>query len=155
MWGKQTNFEEATRSPLIIRVPGITSPGKQCNSLVETVDIFPTLLDICGLPPLLVTDGRSFLPLLRDPEQPWKVAVYHAHDRQGGKVIGHAVRTATHRLVSWRQGWGLSDKEVAVELYDYVNDPYETRNVAEDPAYTKVRKDLEQLLRDGPIRMNP
>lgn len=155
MWGKQTNFEEAAHSPLIVRAPGISHAGTKCSELVETVDIFPTLLDICGLPKLPVTDGLSFLPLLKNPKQKWKEAAYHVFDREGGKVIGHAVRTANYRLVSWREGWGLSGKEIAVELYDYLKDPYETRNVAADPAYSGIRKDLEKLLREGPARMNP
>lgn len=155
MWGKQTNFEEATRSPLIVRVPGITKAGTQCKELVETVDIFPTLLDICGLPTLPVSDGRSFLPLLKNPEKPWKEAAYHVFGREGGKVFGHAVRTENYRLVSWRRGWNLSGEEIAVELYDYEKDPFETRNVAADPSYTKVRKYMEDLLRKGPARMNP
>ena len=156
MWGKQTNFESATRSPLIARAPGRTKAGSRSRALVETVDIFPTLLDLCGLPPLPLSDGRSFLPLLDDPQRPWKEAVCHVFDRHpkvDGKsqlVIGHGVRSASHRLVSWRAGWELSGKEVAVELYDYDNDPFETRNVAADPSYAQTLAKLRQLLQELP-----
>ena len=161
MWGKQTNFESATRSPLIVRVPGQAPAGGRCSGLVETVDIFPTLLDLCGLPPLPLTDGHSFAPLLRDPSQPWKQAVFHVFDRHtqvDGRyqlIIGHAVRTATHRLVSWQVGWDLGGKRIAEELYDYVHDPCETRNLAHDPASIDLLRSMEQTLRDGPAAALP
>jgi arylsulfatase A-like enzyme len=156
MWGKQTNFESATRSPLIVRAPGRCRAGAACTGLVETVDIYPTLLDLCGLPPLPVSDGYSFAPLLANPSQPWKQAVFHVFDRrrwEDGRmqfILGHAIRTPTHRLVSWRVGWELDGKQVAEELYDYVNDPHETRNLAHVPAYAALRRSLEQALSDGP-----
>ena len=121
------------------------------DALVETVDICPTLLDLCGLAPLAVSDGKSFVPLLEKPLQPWKEAAYHVFNRnRGGRVIGHAVRTARYRLVSWRKGWGLDGEELAVELYDYEEDPDETRNVAKDGRYAETRRKLEGLLREGP-----
>jgi iduronate 2-sulfatase len=156
MWGKQTNFESATRSPLIARAPGHNKAGSRSPALVETVDIFPTLLDLCGLPPLPLTDGRSFVSLLDDPQRPWKEAVFHVFDRHpkvDGKsqlIIGHGVRSASHRLVSWRAGWELSGKEVAVELYDYEKDPFETRNVAADPSYAQTLNRLRALLMELP-----
>jgi arylsulfatase A-like enzyme len=154
MWGKQSNFESATHSPLIVRAPGRSQAGTRSQALVETVDIFPTLLDYCGLKPLPVADGRSFVPLLEKPAQPWKKAAFHVFNRNGVAVIGHAIRTADYRLVDWREGWGLSGTRVALELYDYRRDPYETRNVADNPEYADVRKELEKQLREGPAKMS-
>jgi iduronate 2-sulfatase len=134
-----------------VRVPGTTPAGGRCDALVETVDIFPTLLELCGLPELPVSDGQSFVPLLKDPRRPWKDAAFHVFNRnQGGPVIGHAVRTKRYRLVSWNRGWGMDGEQVAVELYDYQTDPNETQNVAEDASYAQTRRDLLQTLRNGP-----
>ncbi|MFZ5831208.1 MAG: sulfatase [Planctomycetota bacterium] len=161
MWSKHSNFECAARSPLIVRAPGVTKAGAATDALVETVDIFPSLLELCGLPRLEVYDGRSFAPLLKNPETDGKDAVFHVFNRGGevgGKrqsIIGHAVRTPTHRLVSWRVGWGMDNAEYAAELYDYVRDPYETQNLADKPEYAQLRADLEQKLRNGPAGTLP
>ncbi len=155
LWSKHTNFEAATWAPLIVRAPGTTKLGTHSRALVETVDILPTLLDLCGLPALPVSDGRSFRPVLEHPERPWKSAVFHVFDRHrviDGKntlILGFAVRTPTHRLVSWRVGWDLEGREIAAELYDYVSDPHETRNLAGDPAQADLRRALEGLRRAG------
>lgn len=165
-WGKQTNFETAARSPLIVRAPGYAA-GRRTPAIVEAVDILPTLLDLCAAPPLAVTDGTSFTPLLKNPELPGKAAAFHVFSRMGVApsakdpgakpelIIGHAVRTANHRLVEWRVGWSLSGELVATELYDYSQDGMEVRNVADDPAYAVRRQALAQALRDGPARLNP
>ncbi|MBI2513523.1 MAG: sulfatase [Opitutae bacterium] len=163
LWGKQTNFEEAAHSPLIVRVPGVTQSGARSPALVETIDILPTLTELCGIAPLAVTDGTSFAPVLREPARVWKDAIFHVFDRRWAfeessrkeLVIGHAVRTAGYRLVEWRRGWSMTGERVATELYDYTADPLETRNVADDAAYAEVRAELEARLRTGPARLNP
>ena len=100
--------------------------------------------------------GQSFAPLLRDPQQTWKEAAFHVFNRnRDGLVLGHAVRTERYRLVSWRRGWELDGEAVATELYDYEQDPHETRNVADDPDYGEVRSELEALLRAGPADQVP
>jgi arylsulfatase A-like enzyme len=136
---------------LIVRAPGHTKPGTSSRALVETVDIFPTLLDLCRLPALPVSDGLSFKPVLARPDRPWKSAAFHVFNRRrvidgrNTPIVGFAVRTGTHRLVSWRTGWDAAGKVVATELYDYVSDPHETRNVADDPAQAGLRRELEGL----------
>jgi iduronate 2-sulfatase len=121
-------------------------------ALVETVDIFPTLLDLAGLDPLPVTDGLSFAPLLDDPEQPWEDAAFHVFNRsrtvdgERQAVIGHAIRTARHRYVAWQVGWEADGKLVAEDLYDYDSDPHETQNHAGDPEYTATKKELREKL---------
>jgi iduronate 2-sulfatase len=155
-WSKHYMFEWANHSPLIIKVPWMEHKEVQCDELVETVDIFPTLLDLCGIPELEVYDGRSMVPLLEDPDREWKKAVYHVWNRRmnidgnGELIIGHAVRTEKYRYIRWGVGWGLQGQEVASELYDYTKKPYETRNLANDPEYTDICKDMKQLLREGP-----
>ncbi|MFZ5830457.1 MAG: sulfatase, partial [Planctomycetota bacterium] len=75
-WAKHTAWEVATRSPLIISVPGQRSKGAKSNALVEFVDIFPSLAEACGLPVPSQVEGTSFLPLLADPDTPWKKAAF-------------------------------------------------------------------------------
>ena len=135
---------------LIVRAPGRSLSGVRCDALVESVDIFPTLLDLCDLPPLPVSDGTSFVPLLEAPEQDWKVAAHHVFNRnRGGLIVGHAVRTKQYRLVSWRRGWELSGEQVAVELYDYEQDPHETTNVADaNPEVVQRLQALAEQARD-------
>ncbi len=149
MWSKHSNFEAATHSPLIIRAPGREHKGTRCRAMVETVDIFPTMLDLCGLPPLPVADGKSLVPLLIEPQRDWDEASFHVYNRgrQGnGLVVGHGVRTVRYRLVSWNRGWAMTGRQVGIELYDYHVDPDETQNLAENPDYTEVRERLMTLL---------
>jgi arylsulfatase A-like enzyme len=155
MWGKQSNFERAARSPVIVRAPGMAH-GVACSELVETVDIFPTLLDFCGLPAMKITDGKSFVPLLRDPTQPWKPAAYHVFNRSsnrtGGKgVIGFAVRTKDARYVEWHEGWSLDAKLVAREFYRYTPEqPDEVVNEVDSPERAPEVARHAKLLRENP-----
>jgi iduronate 2-sulfatase len=155
-WSKHYNFEWAAHSPLIIKVPWINQKNVKTDALVETVDILPTLLELCKIPELDVYDGTSMVPLLKDPSMPWKKAVYHVFNRSkqiNGKwefIVGHAVRNERYRYTSWRVGWGMKGDEVAAELYDYAQPPYETRNLANDPEYAELRRDMIKLLMEGP-----
>ncbi len=145
-WCKHTNYEEATRIPLIVRAPGIGRPGKRTASLVETVDVYPSLAELAGLPAPQQShalDGRSFVANLRDPAARVKDAVYHAYPRSRpgeGAIIGRAVRTERYRLVEWKKP-GATPDTAELELYDYTADPLESRNLArEQPeVVTKLR----------------
>ncbi len=154
-WAKSTNFERATLSPLIVCAPGKQS-GVGTSAIVETVDIFPTLVDLCGLPALPLTDGKSFAPLLDDPHQPWKEAAYHVFNRagEGGKkkspIIGFAVRTEKARYVEWHQGWSLDAPMVAREFYRYYpNKPDEISNAIDKPELQELISQHSALLREN------
>ncbi len=135
LWGKATNFEEAVRIPLLIRAPGLTRPGTTTRALVETVDLYPTLAHLAGVPLAEVPqrlEGRDLRPLFADPAAPVKEAIFHSFARAKpgvGQTIGSAVRTATHRLVEWRLP-GAPPADADLELYDYNADPRETVNLA-------------------------
>jgi iduronate 2-sulfatase len=150
-WTKLTNYETAANSPLLISAPGLRQ-GARCALPVETCDLFPTLLDLCGLPPLAVTDGTSLRPLLEDPQSAaWNRVAYHLVNRSGGgrgkPIIGRAVRDTRFRYIEWHEGWEQTDRPVAVELYDYSpGAPGEARNLADDPALTDQRERLHRLL---------
>ncbi len=123
MWAKHTLFEQALRSPLMIRHPGLRDPGVVSGVVVETVDIFPTLLDLCGLPlPDASLDGRSLVPQLVD-----------ATAERGRPALGfwrehRSVRDERWRLIVYP---ATDDRpEAVVELFDMANDPHELENVA-------------------------
>jgi len=125
MFGKQTNFEVAVRSPLIVKVPAIPEPGKRAHGLVETVDLYPTLSELCGLEAPDDLAGISLLPMICDPEHHGKRYTYSFHPR--GPLMGRTLRTNRHRVVHWTDKQG---KTVQVELYDHRLDPDENENIA-------------------------
>ena len=76
LWGKTTNFELDTRVPLIVRAPGMKAAGRPTSSLVELVDLYPTLAELAGLPLGEQLEGKSFVPLLNDPARVTKTAAF-------------------------------------------------------------------------------
>lgn len=135
MWGKHSNFEEAVHVPLILKVPGMAKPGVSSPGLVELVDIYPTLAEVCGLalPPGL--EGSSFAPLLVEPSLPWKRAVFSQWPRG---EMGYTVRTERYRYTLWG---------AEAELYDYRTDPDGNRNLAgSQPA---LARQMNNLLTEG------
>lgn len=72
---KFTLWEKAYRVPFIIVAPGITKPGSRCSRPISLLDIYPTLLELAGLPPKTDLEGKSLVPLLKDPKQQWEPAV--------------------------------------------------------------------------------
>lgn len=130
-WCKHDNYEQTARIPLIVAAPGVAKAGARAtNALIETVDIYPTLAELAGLPAPQVPqgiEGKSFVPVLRDPNLSAKDFLYHAYPR--GERIGRAVRTTRYRLVEWKVP-GRSAESADLELYDYETDPLETKNLA-------------------------
>jgi len=125
MFGKQTNFEVATRSPLFVRTPDMARPGAGTHSLVESVDLYPTLAELCGLKAPDDLPGTSLAPMIRDPDYPGKGFAFSFHGR--GRLMGRTIRTSRYRLVYWTDKAG---EAAQVELYDHDNDPGENVNVA-------------------------
>ena len=138
-WNKNTLFELTARTPMIVYRPGMKAAGQSCSRLVEFVDIFPTLTELCGLPAPAVLEGRSFAPLLDDPRQHWKEAAFTQLVR--GPVEGRSVRTERWRYIEWDRG------QKGAELYDHETDPREYTNVASDPAHGQLIARLRALLR--------
>ena len=131
-WTKHTNYEQANHIPLLVTAPGITVPGASTGQLAETVDIYPTLAELAGLEKPKApqpVDGRSLVPVLKDPDQRIRDHAYHAYTRGG--YLGRAIRTDKYRLVEWTPR-NNSEAEPVYELYDYKDDPLETRNIADD-----------------------
>ena len=148
IWTKHTNFEQANRIPMVIIAPGVTKPSSVTSQLAETVDLFPTLSELAGLPepsgPQPI-DGISLVPVLKNPNARVRDHAYHAYPR-GGK-LGRAIRTQRYRLVEWKKH---NDPGAGVdyELYDYKSDPWETQNQYEDRP--KIAKRLKTILSKYP-----
>lgn len=144
LWRKHTQFEESTRVPLIVRIPGGVS-GRTTSALVELVDLYPTLADLCGLPSPEGMEGISFRPVLEDPDVPWKSAIFSEAQRRGAH--GRSVRTARYRFTEWTPLEG--DGEPQFELYDLDSDPKEYDNLAGDPEHQPTMDRLAAVLRNG------
>ncbi len=150
IWCKHTNYEMATRSALVVSAPGQKITGQACDKLVEFVDIYPTLAELCKLPKPADVEGYSFAPLLDDPKQKWKAAAFSQYPRSSketGRVMGYAVRSDRYRYVEWRKR--DSTEVVARELYDHQTDPKEDRNIASDPKNKGIIEELAKRLSAG------
>lgn len=154
MWSKFSLFEQSTRVPLIVHVPGAAANGSETDAFVELVDFMPTFAEWWGLEPATVFEGDSFHPLLSDPEQPWKEAVFSSIPIRG---LGRMVRTDDFRYSEWRQDRSLPHETPPLEreLYDLVNDPGEQRNLVDDPLYTAVLREMQSRLRAGSAAARP
>ena len=152
-WCKHTNFENATRAPLILSIPGQKHAAAKTDALVEFVDIYPTLCDAVGLSKPDGLEGISLLPLLDDPKRPWKTAAFSQYPRGGGggggeKVMGYTIRTDRFRYTEW-QARNDPKQVLARELYDHETDPRETKNVADEADKANVVRDLSERLKKG------
>ncbi len=149
MWCKHTNYETSVHSPLIISVPGQASAGSKSDALVEFVDIYPSLCELCGVPLPRGLEGLSFKPLIRDPRHPWKKAVFSQYPRHipgQGRGMGYSMRTDHYRFTEWTVP-GTDFREY--ELYDHQIDPKENVNIAKRPANAQLVKQLARQLHDG------
>ena len=145
-WCKWTNMDIDTRVPLIIKVPG-GNRDMQTDALVELLDMYPTLAELCGLGIPGHVEGRSLVPLLNDPKMEWVESVTtvwpHNRTKYEQVIMGYSVKTERFNYVEWVQ---LNTGEVlARELYDHRDDPEETVNVVDQPEYLEEIAKLEAL----------
>ncbi len=144
LWSKHTNFEIATRSMLMISIPGQKQRGAKTDALVEFVDVYPTLCELAGLPLTDGLEGKSFAPLIANPKLPWKQAAFSQYPR--GKLMGHSMRTDRYRYTEWAMP---GERLEGMELYDHKKDPDENVNIANLPKNKKLVAELSEQLRKG------
>jgi len=152
IWTKHTNYEQANHIPLLVIAPGVTKPGSSTRQLAESVDVFPTLAELAGLPapsgPQGV-DGVSLVPVLKNPAARARDHAYHAYPKA---KMGRAIRTERYRLVEWKKP-GTAPDTAELELYDYETDPHETKNLAAE--HPDVVKQLRAILAKYPEAKQP
>jgi iduronate 2-sulfatase len=145
-WCKQTNFEVDTHAPLIIRAPNAKANGGKSASLVEFIDIYPTLCELAGLPVPEVLEGVSLASVLNDVSVKVKDAAFSQfpHNLKGKNYMGYTMRTDRYRLVEWLDR--MTGKTVATELYDHQSDPQENTNIADRPESRETVRSLDTRL---------
>jgi len=132
-WRKFSLWEEATHNVLMAVVPGVTSPGGRCPRPVTMLDVYPTLIELCNLAPKDEIQGRSLVPLLKNPESEWERPALTTHG-----LNNHSLRTERFRYIRYSD-----DTE---ELYDHDKDELEWTNLAGDAKYADVKKQLAKWL---------
>jgi len=152
IWTKHTNFEQANRIPLLVIAPGVTQPGSSTRQLTETVDLYPTLAELAGIPspngPQPI-DGVSLVPVLKDPQARVRDHAYHCFPKE---KMGRSIRTERYRLVEWKVV-GAAPETAELELYDYQTDPQETHNLA--AKQPEVVRQLREILGRHPEAVSP
>jgi len=124
-WRKQALWEESTHVPMLFKVPGEKSNGKRSSRVVSLLDIYPTLVELCGLPEAERLEGNSLVPLIKNPEKAWNKPVLSTWYYKN-----HAVRSENYRYIHYRDG--------GEELYDHRTDPGEHINLAGNPDYADI-----------------
>jgi len=138
-WRKDTLWEEATRIPLIVVAPGITTPGTLSNQPVSLMDIYPTLTALAGLDTPGHVEGNNLLPLLKDSNSPWEHTVLTT-----AGFRNHSVRNKRYRYTLWSNR--------AEELYDHKTDPHEWQNLAAKKSMQKIKQELKTKLPENNAR---
>ncbi len=161
LWCKHSNFEQATRTPMIIASPSVKP--SQTAAQTEYVDIFPTLCELSGVPIPTYLDGKSLVPLMRDAKAKVKEYSVSQYPRGGTgdgesgaqkastSIMGYSIRTERYRYTVWMKNFRSNqpykeDLLVGSELFDYKLDPNETVNFANDKTYKKVSKEMHQKM---------
>jgi uncharacterized sulfatase len=145
--GKGWLYEGGIRVPLIVKWKNVIAPGTQSHSMINSIDFFPTFLEIAGIQSSTKIDGKSLVPVLKDPEEKIHDTFYwhypHYHIGSGMKPAG-AIRSGKWKLLEWYEESLLGDKEKAVELYNLENDIGESVNLAD--SLKSVSKELQDKL---------
>jgi arylsulfatase A len=144
-FAKSALWEQTTRTPLIIHVPDklavefgwTNTKATRCKRPVSLVDLYPTLIDLCGLPKNEDIDGRSLAPLVRNPEAEWQYPAIITHSPHWHGV-NHAIRSQRWHYIRYRDG--------SEELYDAANDPNQWTNLANDPRHASAKAELAKWL---------
>ena len=153
-WCKMTNYEIDTNAPLIISTPQLKGKSIKCKSLVEFVDIYPTLCELAGISIPETLEGISDVPLFENPDRTWKKAAFSQFLREGIWIapdgieyMGYSIRTENYRYTEWIN-WETKEL-AAIELYDHKTDPDENINIAGIEGNNSIIEDLSEKLKLG------
>ena len=144
-WNKITVYELGARAPFMMWVPEAAKNGHEVNEIVEFIDLYPTLIDYCGLKAPHELSGKSMRPVLEGQTDGWENVAFSQVTRQKTKgMMGYTVRTARWRYIQWGR-----NAEGGAELYDHSKDGGEYYNLAGNPEYAEVQKKLRERLKTG------
>jgi arylsulfatase A-like enzyme len=132
-WRKFALWEEATRNPFMMVVPGMTKAGSKCHRTVDYMSMYPTMVELCGLPKKEGMEGVSIVPLLKDPGAKWDRPALTTYERGN-----HSVRSERWRYIRYQDG--------SEELYDHQTDEMEWTNLAARPEHAAVKAELARWL---------
>jgi arylsulfatase A-like enzyme len=150
-WSKAGSlFEQGDRVPFIVLAPGAKGDGQPCERVIECVDVYPTLCELCGLPKPDGMEGRSFAKLLDEPKAEWDHPAFTVWSEDGQTLHGVAVRTERWRYAEF----GDNGKGGAM-LFDENADPQELKNLADDPKHADIRAKLSPLVKEFALRTAP
>lgn len=134
-FAKSALWQQTSRTPLIVRVPG--GVAERCLHPVSLVDLYPTLIELCGLPPRENLDGRSLAPLIRNPSRAWPYPALITHSPHWHGPC-HAVRSDRYHYIRYRDG--------GEELYDMQKDPHQWTNLASRAELADVKAEHRKWL---------
>ena len=153
-----TNYNIDLQVPMIIRYPNQENRGVQTFSITELVDMFPTLCELADVEIPNYMQGSSLIPLLKNPDLPWKKAAFSQFHRRpkvsadGKRYMGYSLNTSTHHYIEWYH-WnhktGNKGEYVTAELYHRKNDPHEKRNISQEEENIELVKTLSNQLAEG------
>jgi len=157
-WGKMTNYNIDLQVPMIIRYPNQENRGAQTSELTELIDMFPSLCEIAGVDVPDYMQGTSFVPLIEDPNRPWKEAAFSQFHRRpkvsadGNRYMGYSINTKEYHYIEWYT-WdaetGTKGEFKDAELYDRLNDPQERVNIVGQTSHKQVVEELARKLAAG------
>ena len=133
-YGKTQLWQESCRVPLMVKVPGVTPKRKRCDGIVNLIDMYPTLLELCGLPKNSENEGRSFAELIHNPDMEWNTPTLTDYNYGG------------HRVYDGRYSYIVFTEQGTEELYDHQTDPMEWNNLAQEDEYAAVKARLKALV---------
>ena len=154
LWCKSTNFELSARVPVIISAPGTGKSGVSCDAIIESVDLYPTLIDLCGIHPIGDLSGSSLVPLLKNPSCEWKNIAFNQFARPysaaigGGQPVSHmgySVRTESWRFTAW---YNVNTGSFEYpELYSLQEQVIPSENLAGKSEYADTESRLLELVK--------
>ena len=133
-YGKTQLWQESCRVPLMVKVPGITPNNKRCNGLVNLIDLYPTLVELCDLPENHKNDGKSFAELLYNPDMQWNYPTLTTNAYN------------EHRIYDGRYSYSYHQSRGIEQLYDHQNDSMEWTNLANNPDFAEIKERMKKLL---------
>jgi len=155
LWCKSTNFELSAHAPVIISVPGVGITGSTCDAIVESIDLYPTIIDLCGIRPQGALSGVSLKPLLIDTESKWENLAFNQFARPYEAAIGtrkpvshmgYSVRTDAWRYTAW---YNVNTGSFEYpELYSLQKSAIPSENVAGNPKYADIESRLNYLVQE-------